>query len=295
MSLVLKRVRWQYTGFCYRLFRPLAILLVLNLYISNSALAVSGQLFEDVLSNPSAFLANEVVNAAVKSIGNVFAHRAYEPATPMTTQYHLDVGIEAGVIQLPRDLSNAFLNAGLSVEMPPVFPMIKYLNVHKSLSDSLDIGGSYVAYMRYVAWALEAKLAVYQPEEGPTWAIRFCYTNTNLPIGDSSLEGLTGSLSLNAKTFSPQILISKKLDFADPYLGVGYNYILGTVKFEVSGTPAAGVAIQDTTEVTGRGQNFVSFMGVSFTVPHIGLRLVLQGEYSPAGYNSVGSKIGIRF
>lgn len=246
---------------------------------------------ESVLNNLTGFLSGPVADAAVKTLGLTFDHRPLEPATPLGTQLGLDLGIEVDVIQLSPELSHALTAAGFDISLPPLLPSARLINLHKGLSDSVDIGGSYLNYTGYQIWALEMKVVLSRPEEGLTWALRLGYTSVHFPVGSTTLFGTTVNLNIDTVTWTPQLLVSKRLEFADPYLGIGFQYATGSLNVSQSGD----FVIPGISSVKGAGGSPMAFIGVSLKVPNVALRLTLEGTYSTAGFNALGTKLGLSF
>jgi hypothetical protein len=285
---------------------PLLLLLHLVLFCvwggSREAYAQSaGTLpLSGILSNALGFL-NGNTKPLIVGMGLIFNHRAYEPATPLGTWLGLDVGLEVDVVQLPPSLSDTFTQMGVSVTLPPVFPSARMLNVHKGVGDFMDIGGSIFTYQGYLIWGADMKVILANPEEGLTWALRLAYNNTYIPIGDTSISvpnpmggaDIPVAIGLNFKvtTWTPTLIVSRKLMFADPYLLIGYTYVDGTANI-VNNT---GIEINNASSSSAAGGSFFSSLGLSLRIPVVGFRITLEGTYDASGYNSLGTKIGFNF
>lgn len=250
-------------------------------FIGSPAFALS--LLPSSGSSVTGLLSSDTVSMIAQSIGSIFGHRAYEPATPLGTQLGLDIGIEAELVQA-GSLNTAF---GVTI---PFLPSARELNIHKGITHFIDIGASVLTYSGYVIWSAELKVAFLVPEEGPTWAIRASYTNLHFPLGSYEVFVDTVDLSLDTNTWAPEILMSKKLDAFDPYIGIGYQYVTGGITPKVS-----GLFPIDLSSVSGSGGSFYSFLGLSIAPPKIAFRITLEGAYSMGGYNRIGTKIGFTF
>jgi len=278
--------------FCKRVLIQCVFALILGFGLSGSARADLPSIsLDSVLSNITGFLNSTMANATVRTLGTVFDHRPLEPATALGTSLGLDAGFEVDLVQLSPELSTALSNAGFNITLPQSLPSARLVNFHKGLSDSVDVGGSYLAYNGYTIWGADLKVVLYQPEEGLTWAIRLGYTSLSFPIGSTTLFGTTVSLKATAATWTPALLISKKLEFADPYLGIAYQYAVGTLEVSQSGD----FTIPNLESIKGAGGGPIAFLGISLRVPVAALRLTLEGTYSPAGFNAIGSKLGLSF
>jgi hypothetical protein len=161
------------------------------------------------------------------------------------------------------------------------------------MADVVDVGGSVFWLTGNKVLGADAKVMVLQAEEGPSMALRFCYTYTDL-----TLE----SVNVSTKTFAPQLLISRRMEFADPYLGLGLMYVRGTIDAGVSQTAkdlaaANGVPLPEGAAVhtTGNAYGGLAFGGISLRVPRSGLRLTIEMAYSTSGTTSLGTKVGFNF
>lgn len=245
----------------------------------------SGVLDPSDFPDPNSLLTPSIVSAVVKSIGLATDHRAYEPATNLGTQLGLDIGIEATLSKLPPDFNAALIEAGSSGANVPFLPVPR-LNLHKGMGNFADIGVSAIWYAGYKIIGYELKIPVFRPEEGPNWAFRLSYTNCYLKVPSDVV------LELSTKTFTPQLLISRPLEWAEPYLGVGYQYATGTLSLTVDlPEPLA----DQVSSATGRGSGFQAFTGVGMKIPHLGFKLTLEGSYSTAGASTLGTKFGFSF
>lgn len=261
------------------------------------AFGISTDPLSGALSELQRFMASDVVREVVTTFGMVLDHRPLEPATPLGTHIGLDFGIEIDLVQIPSSFGSTLSAQGIDIPSIPVLPSLRELNLHKGLNDTMDFGFSLLSYRGYTVWALEMKVAVFTPEEGPTWAIRLSRTAVNFPIGSATVMDSNLAISLSTVTWTPQLVVSRKLDFSDPYIGIGYQYVTGDVN--VSGNlnvpDVPGVVIPDVGSKGSTGGGGVAFIGLSLRPPNIGLRLTLEGGYSTAGYNYIGSKVGFSF
>ncbi len=91
------------------------------------------------------------------------------------------------------------------------------------------------------------------------------------------------------------------MEFADPYLGIGYQIVSGEVLLEIptpEGLTAEQAALGIPSEIgpfPASGGAFLAFFGVSFRPPNLGLKLVLEGSYNSYGAHSLGIKFGFGF
>lgn len=243
------------------------------------------------LDNLAAFLTADVVTPLVTTFGIVFDHRPLEPATGLGTQVGLDFGMEVDLVQIPSSYGRALAKLGGESANLTLLPALKVLNLHKGISDSVDFGGSILSYQNYLVWAVELKVVVFNPEEGATWAIRLSRNSVHVPLGNTQLAGESIDVALGAVTWTPELVVSRKLDFADPYIGVGYQYVTGSV--DVSNS--SGISIPGLDSIKGGGGGALGFIGLSLKPPHLGLRLTLETAFSIIGYNSLSAKLGFSF
>lgn len=227
---------------------------------------------------------DSAATALIHMIGVATMHRPYEPATPLGTSAGIDFSVELTLVRISDATAAVLAENGLAAATSlGVIPVPKF-HLHKGISDRMDVGFSGVYYQSYMMWGLDAKLVVFQPEEGPTWAIRFAYSTSDFGL-------------VSAKNMMPQIVVSKAMTFADPYIGMGYEYSWGSVHFEhpvtvIEGLPP-GTIIYDHSGVGGT--SFVGFVGLGLRLAQKGLRLTVEGSYNSEGMNTLGTKIGFVF
>jgi hypothetical protein len=278
-------------------------LIALNIFISSVAHAI-------VVQAASSFLPDQLADIVIQSIGLAMDHRAYEPATAMAGLTHTSLGVEATLVQPPaafgrvlNQLSGQDPNATSPVA---VIPSIK-LHLHQSLGKTVDFGFSILPISSVIS-PLKGTLLIggdlkwtfFQPEEGPSWAFRFSYNYNSLNYSGANLAALKGydafSIHVKTVTLTPQIVISKKIDYADPYIGAGFQYAYGTVMSSLSFNPIAGVEIPSIEVVQdASAKNAYFFGGVSLRVPNFIFGMTIEGAYSPSGMNSIGTKISFLF
>lgn len=234
-------------------------------------------------ADPTTLLGFDIVSPIVKSIGLTTAHRAYEPATSLGTFVGLDMGVEVTLAKLPEDFATALTQAGSPGASNIPFLPVPRINLHKGLGPKAELGLSGILYRSYRIIGLEAKFVIAQPEEGPTWAFRMNYTSCILTVPD------TVTLELSTKTFEPEIVVSRRLDWAEPYIGIGYMAAIGTLKITVD---LPDPLPDQESSATGRGGGFLAFTGVGLRAPALGLKLTLEGSYSTEDAHTLGVKFG---
>lgn len=250
-----------------------------------NALASGFPVSPGAFADPFALVTPSLVNAITRSIGLTTMHRAYEPATPAGRR-GLDLGVEVTLAKLPPEFATEMSAAGASgAENVPFLPVPR-VNLHKGMGDRVDAGLTFIFFQGYRILGFEAKFVLAQPEEGPTTALRLHYTTTAFKVTDSV------TMELGTKTFAPELLWSRALDFADPYIGVGFAYAIGTMKVTLD---LPDPMPDQSSETTGRGTGAYAFTGVAMKIVPLGLKLTLEGAYSMAGASALGLKFGFNF
>jgi hypothetical protein len=237
-------------------------------------------------SNPSALIQSSVVTPIVRTIGFAADHRAYEGATGLGNAAGIDLSVQATAVKLPPSFRDALSTAGLDNLPLPIVPLPRLI-AHKGIGSRFDVGMSWIIFKEIKILGFDAKAVVYQPDEGPTWAIRLNYTDAKIDFSDSG-----ASLGVHTRTMKPEILVSQKLDFFEPYLGVGYQLVNGSLTVNLP-LPSPLPSINET--VSARGGGGLAFVGLGLKVPGIALRLLIDGEYSTVGAHALGAKFGFNF
>ncbi|MBN21296.1 MAG: hypothetical protein CL678_08405 [Bdellovibrionaceae bacterium] len=217
-------------------------------------------------------------NTFIKTIGLGTAHRSYEPATALMGGVGLEFGVELTIAQIPQSFRDVLSQAGSNSSNLRILPIPRGI-VHKRLLEKFDVGGSFVGYQGLVVIGADFKYTFHQPEEGPTFAFRGNYTYSKLGI-------------YKGHTIEPQIVVSRRLNFADPFISVGYAYSIGTLSLDIP-TGVPGISVSQ--DLTGKGGAFKSQLGVVLHFWPTGIRLTLHGEYVTFGTNSLGIKFGFEF
>lgn len=226
------------------------------------------------LNNPNQLA--PLADVFIKSVGLVTAHRPYEPATPLGSQIGLDLGVEITLLKAPSELADALTQLGANLPIA-VLPIPRF-HLHKGLGEWAEFGVALISFHGYRIYGGDFKVAVSMPSEGPTWALRLGYSDTKMEW-------------VSTRTWSPQLLVSRKLDFADPYLGLGWSFSTGHIDYPLTFN---GVSL-GSLHYDGKGSSFGSFIGIQFKVPSLGLRIVLEGSYSAQGAHGIGTNIGFGF
>jgi hypothetical protein len=242
------------------------------------------------LSTDQGALLESISAELVKTVGIVFDHRPYQPATPLGTAAGVDLTIEATIAKVPQSFKDTMAGAGFSgVANLPVLPSPKF-HIHKGMGETVDVGGSLIIYQGYKIYGGDIKVALTDPKlEGPVVAGRLSYNYSNFSY-------------VTANTWTSQLLMSRKMVFADPYVGVGYQYVVGKAELEI---PLPDGVTPEMAELAGiqtaygpyrsTSGAFIAFCGVSIQPPNIGLKLVMEGSYNTATAHTLGIKVGFAF
>jgi hypothetical protein len=235
------------------------------------------------LSIPSidSLISPSLQSQAIRATGVLSAHRPYQPATPLGTKLGLESMLEVTLVQLPESLFEELAAAGFGGSYSIRTLPIAKLHTHKGINDSMDLGLSYVGFLKYRIYGADAKWAFYVPEEGPTWALRLCYSQSELDY-------------LRVKSWSPQLLVSRKLNFADAYLGAEYTFMTGRIvgsQTQDLGPPVGSVTVNiDIRDIKANSAS--AFLGLGLRIPGVGLKIALEGAYSFVKSHSLGIQLG---
>lgn len=222
------------------------------------------------------------VNTFIRTVGIYADQRPYQPATPLGVLFGFEAVLEVTLMKIPDDFAQAVQEASGSAIALPVLPLPR-VQVHKGIGDSLDLGASFVGYEGYVIYGADAKVVLWNDEETPTWAMRLCYSHSDVGF-------------LTTTTWTPQLLMSRKLEFADPYIGIGYEFVSGTLTATTDPTQVAVLqAVGLPNALSGSGGAFMSFLGVGLRIPYLGFKLTIEGSYSPIGADTLGTTFGFSF
>ncbi|HAR41590.1 MAG TPA: hypothetical protein DCS07_02995 [Bdellovibrionales bacterium] len=238
----------------------------------------------------------------VTTFGILNNHRPYEGAVAIGNK--VDLGLEVSLVHLPTSFADTLVQEGMIDDASSfaigALPTIK-AHLHKGLGKKAEIGASGLYFRGNRILGADLKVVIFEPEEGMTWAFRFSYAETLIDLSKFGMKGLPiqyegvdigqGGLILNTRTFSPQLLGSVRLDFSEPYIGIGLESTSGQIEVPVT------IAVQGYTQTLRTAQTSATqgllFTGVSFRVPEVGLRLVLEGGYGTLGMSYLGTLVGI--
>lgn len=252
----------------------------LILVIFNLTLPILSMLMAPPQAVAAESLSADDIPIFIKALGLVFDHRPYASATPLGTIPGISFGLELSLVKPPEEFVTVASSSGGLLPIPATLPVLPSprLHIQKGLGPNFNLGASFIGYSGAVLlMGAHGQYAFLNPEEGPTVAARLSYNWLKLQ-------------AFKTQTWTAQVLVSKKMDFADPYIGVGYQYVTGSVGVELS---FAGIT--QSIEFTGRGQSAMAMMGVQFRIPNLGAELTLEGSYSQFGAHTLGTKIGLAY
>ena len=236
-------------------------------------------------NNLAGVIPQNVANQAIKLFGIYTAHRSYTGATSIGQSNSLDILVEASLVKLGPGLVDALNQDGIAGTPPaiPAVPMAK-VQLRKSLGERMDLGFSGLFYRGQEILGGDLKIVLHDSEEGPAVALRLGYTYASVPY----------AYVKNCSTISPELVLSQRLYFAEPYIGIGGRYIQGTLEIPFQGIPP--LIPNFTIDKSGSGVTAYAFTGIFFRVlPMAGLRIGIEGTFDISGYSSIGSVVGIGF
>jgi len=255
------------------LFRKVVLLGIL-LSSSTSYAGLDPSFFD--LSQLNNLIPQDIANESAKTIGIILAHRPYQGAISIYEPSGFEVKIETTLIKIGDGIINALEANGInnaSLQQAPSIPMLKG-HIRKALGPSADLGISGIFYQGQYVVGGDFKFNIYDPEEGLSSAIRLGYTYAKVP--QLNLQSLS--------VITPELVFSRRLSFAEPYIGIGGRYITGTVSVDF---PIIG-----TLQKSGSGTTGYAFTGVNFMIGAKGLRLAFEGTYDLSGFSSIGTMFG---
>lgn len=258
--------------------------------LSASTAARADGIFDFNLIDPANLngaLPQGVADEAIRMVGIYTAHRPYTGATPITRYNGVDFNIEATLVKIGPGLVNALRDAGatsLAPDAAPALPVAK-LNLRKGIGPNSDIGLSGLVLYGQTIVGGDIRWLVSEPEEGLNWAIRLGYTYADIP---------TYAYVRSCNTIAPEVVVSRPLEFAEPYVGVGGRYMWGTVDIPFEGAPPLVPDFNITKK--GKASDLYVFTGVYFHIigPQ-GLRLGVEGAWDLSGYHTIGTVFGVGF
>jgi len=255
----------------------LLIFLILPVYLTPWQTKAAFPFDQDLFSDLDALL-NQSAPALIKTIGFIADHRPYQGATGLGTKPGIEIFVELTLGTIPDDFKTALETAGMSAsDLPPSLPIPK-IHLHKGLGQKAELGLTFLGYSGYLVAGMDFKLVVLQPEEGINMAVRVGFSYAQLGI-------------IKTRTWTPAILISKKFTGVDPYLGIAYQYVSGTLNITLEPLPSVFVS----RSADASGGTFMAFLGLGFKLGPTGLKMGLEGSYSSYGAHTLGTTFGFSF
>jgi len=208
-----------------------------------------------------------VVERLTETLGTLTGARPLSPATPLNSALGLEVGAEATLLLAPSSFWE------LLGSSPSPLPAAM-LQVQKKLSpfSTLGLHGLVFQGIRIYGGSFSAHFL--QPEEGPFVTGRFTFSWSQISV-------------LMTRNWGAELLASRDLGFADPYLGLGAHILSGTVTLD-SGIPGFSL------EASSLLFNLRAFGGVQFKIPALGAALTLEGEYTSKTSSALSTKVSLQ-
>lgn len=266
------------------------------------------------------------VKGLIKTIGTLTSHRGYQGAASLGSP-GIDIGLEITGMHLADDFTSSFTSIGSGMgsgggegessggsesssaataetsELPIQFLPMAKLHFHKAFGPRIDFGFSGFYFPGVTMLGYHLKLLLVDPEEGPALAFRIGYSTTTLditkltrksfPLSTDGIDIGTAGVTIRSRSVTPQLIIGKKLEFAEPYLGVGMNWVSGQLDVPITITITGNTQTLSTSNVDI--YQFDAFTGVTFKVPYLGFRWTLEGGYNNLGMHHLGMILGVSF
>lgn len=216
----------------------------------------------------------------------------------------LDLGVEATAIHMTDQFVGALGKVGVNTSDLSLraIPVVK-LHFHKGLGKAVDVSASGAFLSGVYILGGQLQYAFIRPaRSGMFWALRLGYSvssidMTKLAFAKSftsvNVNGVpitVNALNIKTKAFTPSLVFSRPMDFAEPYMGIGYSHTSGKFTMGYSATLLTQTLSQSYS-ASETGKNIFSFLGVAFDV--FGLRVTMEGGYSFLGYHTMGIKAGL--
>jgi hypothetical protein len=223
--------------------------------------------------------ATDLVKALTLLVGVAGDHRPQLGADPLNdVGAGVELGVQAAALTISPETQATMSKYGLPNSLP-VMPMGK-VTLEKGLSKSLDVGLSFIGYAGTFGAGGDVKLVIVHSTEGPSVALRACY----------GFVSIHQDVTVNTDTWTPEVVLSRRLDFAEPYIGLGEQLI----KSSISRTFTVGPISQKFT-FPGHATAFLAFVGVGFRVGPTGVKISMEGQYSGVGMHGLAAKVGFQF
>jgi len=246
-----------------------------------------------------------VSSMLVKTLGILTNHRSYQGAESLGNP-GIDLGLEATLVRLPSGFAQSLEDAGMaqasSFELGAL-PAIK-VHAHKGLGPKVDVGFSAFWLMGNFFGGGAVKFLLVDPEEGLRWSFRIGYSVTSVDLSRWGLklanlevfgiEVATVGLKLSNSTLSPQVVASRRISFAEPYIGAGLDHTWGKVDVPITITIADGYDQNPSTGISTATQLSL-FTGLVIRPPQMGLKIAVEGSWGSLGMHTIGAWAGLGF
>jgi hypothetical protein len=183
-----------------------------KIFMFSCGILFSGMMAEAATWDFDEELIEELGQTAVNSIMDTISlgadHRAYQSASALGIALGFDVGISVTVIPLPKEFQDGLDSIGVnSFSMIP----LPRLSAHKGLPFGVNVGLSYVGgVLDAQIIGADIQYAVINNIALPSVSVRGSFTSAQLGFISSTTYGL-------------DVMASKNLLVADPYVGLGWR------------------------------------------------------------------------
>ncbi len=213
----------------------------------------------------------------MNAVGSWSGHRAMEGASVSSGNAGFDLGVEVSLTKLPENLMKTLVEAGIvsGSDFPASLPLPR-IHLRKTFGKRASIGLSGIIYRDYRIYGGDLKYAIHTPEEGAIWALRLSYSYTKAGF-------------VEANTFRPELVISKPLEFAEPYLAFGWTTTTGLLSAQYS-TTGQSLSLR----AQGSSSALTAALGLQLRIAYL-LSLTLEGGYHSQGAHHLGTRVALRF
>ena len=224
-------------------------------------------------ANAVSLLLEQATTAVIKGVGFGGDYRTFQSVRGPSGIVGLDIGVSVMVSQVPPEFLSALQSAGYSKPKFAAIPAA-HLRVSKSLGEYLSVDAGYAKYKELKVYGIGGQIFT-KIDEGPDFALRLSYSNNSLGV-------------VATDTWTPSVMVGKKLSFFEPYLGVGYQITRGIVEIPIT---LSGNTLNFKTR--GSATSLIAYAGLSLNI--LLVQIVFEGNYSAAGVPGLGVKLGLRF
>ncbi len=231
------------------------------------------------------FIPQNVADESIKLFSAYTAHRPLSGATSIARVNGFDLGVEASLVKLGDGLFQVLEAANLLQSGANRIPAAPFARLHlrKGLSEKVDFALSGLGYKTNLLIGGDLKITLHDSGEGPAVGMRLLYTYARVPI----------AYIKNISSYGFELVTSRPLSFAEPYIGVGGRISNGTLEVPYNPIPPLSGG---TIRVSGKATSFYTFTGVYFRILGAqGLRLGMEGAYEKSGFHTLSTFFGLGF